>query len=198
MLSGLSPYDSRSPDMPPSTLRWMARRSGPTVRTKVKTTGSATPARAFLNWTRNVALRVDPISASPTGTRSCPYVAISSGPACPRAAIASFQARLYASWTPVFMPCPEAGLCTWAASPATKQRPSCMRGTMRCWKVKTEVHSGSPTRTARPSPALSFCENRRAGSATARCSPGAVSSSRQYPSRWYGTIIRAWLPVWTQ
>jgi hypothetical protein len=32
-------------------------------------------------------------------------------------------ARATASWMPVFMPWPPAGLCTWAASPARKIRP---------------------------------------------------------------------------
>jgi hypothetical protein len=37
---------------------------------------------------------------------------------------ASFQPRLTASWMPAFMPCPPAGEWMWAASPATKRRPS--------------------------------------------------------------------------
>src|SRR5215831_18254605 len=41
----------------------------------------------------------------------------------PRVAKASFQARLWASATPVFPPHPPVGGITWAASPARKTRP---------------------------------------------------------------------------
>ena len=37
------------------------------------------------------------------------------------------------------MPCPDAGECTWAASPETKQRPTRIAGTARCWMVKLDA-----------------------------------------------------------
>ena len=46
------------------------------------------------------------------------------GGARPATARASFQARLYASWMPVFMPCAPVGGWMCAASPATKTRPT--------------------------------------------------------------------------
>ncbi len=75
---------------------------------------------------------------------------------------ASFQARLTASCTPVFMPWPEAGLWTWAASPATKQRPERMVGIMRCWMVKTETQLGAATVAGRPVPASILAAKRLA------------------------------------
>src|SRR2546422_11319980 len=45
-----------------------------------------------------------------TGTRSASYESSSAGSALPSATSASFQARLYASCNPVFMPCAPTGL----------------------------------------------------------------------------------------
>ena len=105
--------------------------------------------------------------------------------------MASFQARLNASWIPVFMPCPEAGLCTCAASPATNTRPSPIRGTIRCCAVNTDTQPGGSTRTGLPTPALSLRENR---SAIAAASPSSctstVSSMRQRSVPGSGAIMR--------
>ncbi|HEU4412156.1 MAG TPA: hypothetical protein VFS43_43340 [Polyangiaceae bacterium] len=62
--------------------------------------------------------------ARATGRRSASYESSTRGAASPRTASASFQPRLKASCTPVFMPCPPSGLWMCAASPASSTRPS--------------------------------------------------------------------------
>jgi hypothetical protein len=198
VLSGLPGYPRSSPDIPPSACRRiarpMARCNSPEPGTRSSAAGSTSPAACPSRY----AVCED-TSARPTGTRSCPYVSSSGAPAQPCSTMASFQARLYASWIPVFSPCPEPGPSTCAASPATKQRPSRIRATVRRRKPSTELQAGSPTRTSRPSPADSFAANRSAtGRGSRRAPAAAVSSSRQYPSRAYGTSISGCPPVWIQ
>ena len=72
------------------------------------------------------AVSADPTFQHRDGNRPAPELYESSKTSRPKPRItrASFQVRLKASWMPVFIPCPPAGLCRCAASPATKQRPS--------------------------------------------------------------------------
>ncbi|MNX97210.1 hypothetical protein D3C86_1295650 [compost metagenome] len=64
----------------------------------------------------------------------------------PCRARASFQARLWASMMPLFMPWPPAGLLMWAASPASSTRPSRKWGLVRqwMWKALAQTTSASP------------------------------------------------------
>ena len=75
------------------------------------------------NASPEVAVSVPARVASATGWRSAWYDSSSSGLPTPCCTSASFHARLNASWIPMFMPWPPAGLWMWAASPARNTRP---------------------------------------------------------------------------
>lgn len=83
---------------------------------------------AVLESGRGVGQAVSRAGALPravrSGARSASSVSSNSSGAAPRQTRAGLQPRLSASWTPVFIPCPPAGLWMYAASPARKNGPS--------------------------------------------------------------------------
>jgi hypothetical protein len=115
--------------MPSWEMKWKARaRIGATPAsvgatngtTKFRTRVTHPSCELMAAKSRSVRCRI----FCPIGQRSLWYVSRSAVGARPAITSASFQARFAASWRPVFMPCPPAGLWMWAASPATNTRPS--------------------------------------------------------------------------
>src|SRR4051794_14017188 len=72
---------------------------------------------ARVNW---LVMATTPLA---TGRRFASYSSRSTTPAGPWVASTRYRASTTASWIPVFMPCPPAGLCTCAASPARNTDP---------------------------------------------------------------------------
>ncbi|MGX1252308.1 hypothetical protein RKD48_004819 [Streptomyces ambofaciens] len=131
-----------------------------------------------------VSSAVERATSWETARRSESYESRIGSPNSPRTTPDSFHARLNASCMPVFMPCPPAGLITWAASPARKQRPLRNAEAILTRTLKEPLHSSSSTRLRPAARSSTTCWNiaRGGGWSSSYASCGTLSAMRWTPS----------------